>query len=57
MGRMKEMYDLMNECSSINKYISMDEVIRLDREGVLDSMLYGDDDYSYEEDENRYQTA
>lgn len=55
MGRMKEMYELMNECSYIYKYMSFDEMLRLDREGTLDSMLDGDDDYSYEEDYNRYQ--
>lgn len=56
MGRMKEMYELMDECRDINKYMSFDEVLKLDREGVLDTILYGDD-YSYEEDCRDYQSC
>jgi len=54
MGRVKDMYELMDECRDISRYMSFDEVVKLDREGILDTMLC-DDNYSYEEDYSNYQ--
>lgn len=52
MGRVKEIYSLMDECSSFNKNMSIDEIIRLEKDGILDDIL--NDEYGFEEGNNYY---
>lgn len=55
MGKVKEIYSLVDECRDIlNVRLSVDEVIELDRNGSLDELLCENysSDYYFEETDN-----